>query len=65
VRRGDGRDERIIQLLVAGWSIQNVAKIVGVCEKTVRNARDRMCQRAERDGELARLKLWRSEKQAA
>lgn len=53
------RDEMIMRMLLEGVPGRRIAQLVGVCEGTVRNARTRMTQKAERDIKLARLKLWR------
>jgi DNA-binding NarL/FixJ family response regulator len=51
------RDERIMHLLVEGVAVGEVARRVGLCGRQVRNIRKRMCAVAEKDGQLARLKL--------
>lgn len=55
------RDEAVMRLIVAGADIHDVVRMLRLSEKTVRRTRREMLARAERDIQLARLKLWRQE----
>lgn len=64
-RIGEAREERMICMLIGGWSVKDVAIRFGVCERTVRAVRQRMCEKAERHAKLAMLKLLAGELKVA